>query len=61
MKKEFVKFRDTVSKQLGSLGGGGEVKLAKLDDIDTDTALIDKRVLQYDGATGKFKGNSFRN
>ena len=56
MKKEFVKFRDTVSKQLGSLGGGGEVKLAKLDDIDTDTALIDKRVLQYDGATGKFKG-----
>ena len=56
MKKEFVKFRDTVSKQLGSLGGGGEVKLAKLDDIDTDTALVDKRVLQYDGATGKFKG-----
>ena len=56
MKKEFVKFRDTVSKQLSSIGGGGEVKLAKLDDIDTDTALVDKRVLQYDGATGKFKG-----
>ena len=40
MKKEFVKFRDTVSKQLSSIGGGGEVKLAKLDDIDTENYLF---------------------
>ena len=58
MKKEFVKFKDVVTKQMGSIGGGGEVKLAKLDDIDTDSALIDKRVLQYDGATGKFIGTT---
>ena len=56
MKKEFVKFKDVVTKQMSSIGGGGEVKLSKLDDIDTDSALVDKRVLQYDGATGKFKG-----
>jgi len=58
MKKEFVKFKDIVTKQMASIGGGGEVKLAKLDDIDTDSALVDKRVLQYDGATGKFIGTT---
>lgn len=58
MKKEFVKFKDVVIKQMGSIGGGGEVNLARLDDVDTDTALIDKRVLQYDGATGKFIGTT---
>ena len=58
MKKEFVKFKDVVTKQMGSIGGGGEVKLAKLDDIDTDSALVDKRVLQYDGTTGKFVGTT---
>ena len=58
MKKEFVKFREVVTKQMASIGGGGEVKLAKLDDIDTDSALVDKRVLQYDGATGKFIGTT---
>ena len=58
MKKEFVKFKDVVTKQMGSIGGGGEVNLARLDDVDTDTALIDKRVLQYDSATGKFVGTT---
>ena len=58
MKKEFVKFKEVITKQMGSIGGGGEVNLARLDDVDTDTALIDKRVLQYDGATGKFIGTT---
>ena len=58
MKKEFVKFKDIVTKQMGSIGGGGEVNLARLDDVDTDTALIDKRVLQYDATTGKFIGTT---
>ena len=58
MKKEFVKFREVVTKQMASVGGGGEVNLAKLDDVDTTTALVDKRVLQYDGTTGKFVGTT---
>ena len=29
---------------------GGEVRLEFLDDIDRSTALIDGRVLQYDGS-----------
>ena len=58
MKKEFVKFKEVVTKQMASIGGGGEVNLAKLDDVDTATALVDKRVLQYDGTTGKFVGTT---
>ena len=58
MKKEFVRFKEVVTKQMGSIGGGGEVNLARLDDVDTDTALIDKRVLQYDATTGKFVGTT---
>ena len=58
MKKEFVKFREVVTKQMASIGGGGEVNLAKLDDVDTASALVDKRVLQYDGTTGKFVGTT---
>ena len=58
MKKEFVKFKEVITKQMGSIGGGGEVNLAKLDDVDTASALVDKRVLQYDGATGKFIGTT---
>ena len=56
MKKEFVKFKEVVTKQMSSIGGGGEVNLARLDDVDIDTALIDKRVLQYNATTGKFVG-----
>ena len=56
LKKEFLSFRDTVSKQMGTIGGGGETLLKYLDDVDISSALIDKRVLQYDSATGKFVG-----
>jgi len=58
MKKEFVKFKEVITKQMASIGGGGEVNLAKLDDVDTASALVDKRVLQYDGTTGKFVGTT---
>ena len=58
LKKEFLSFRDTVSKQMGTIGGGGETQLKFLDDVDTASALVDKRVLQYDGATGKFIGTT---
>ena len=58
LKKEFLSFRDMVSKQMGTIGGGGETQLKYLDDVDSSSALIDKRVLQYDGATGKFIGTT---
>ena len=58
LKKEFLSFRDMVSKQMGTIGGGGETQLKYLDDVDSSSALIDKRVLQYDSATGKFVGTT---
>jgi len=58
LKKEFLSFRDIVSKQMGTIGGGGETQLKYLDDVDSSSALIDKRVLQYDSATGKFIGTT---
>ncbi len=58
LKREFLSFRDTVSKQMGTIGGGGETQLKYLDDVDISSALIDKRVLQYDSATGKFVGTT---
>jgi hypothetical protein len=58
LKAEFLSFRDTVSKQMGTIGGGGETQLKYLDDVDISSALVDKRVLQYDSATGKFVGTT---
>jgi len=42
--------------QLGSLGGGGEVRLEFLDDVDRDSAKVDGKFLKYDAASGKFVG-----
>tara|TARA_B100000287_G_scaffold9309_1_gene9249 strand:+ start:162 stop:1295 length:1134 start_codon:yes stop_codon:yes gene_type:complete len=42
--------------QLGSLGGGGEVRLEFLDDVDRDSVKVDGKVLSYQASTGKFVG-----
>lgn len=49
-------FLNRIQQQLATLGGGGEVRLEFLDDVDRDTALIDGRVLAYQASTGKFIG-----
>ena len=35
IKEEFRHFKEQVIKQMASIGGGGEVNLLKLDDVDT--------------------------
>ena len=45
-----------LQRQLGSLGGGGEVRLEFLDDVDRDTAKVDGKFLKYDSASGKWVG-----
>ena len=45
-----------LQRQLGSLGGGGEVRLEFLDDVDRDSAKVDGKYLQYQASTGKFIG-----
>ena len=52
IKEEFRHFKEMVIKQMASIGGGGEVNLLKLDDVDTG-ALADGKVLSYNASTGK--------
>ena len=54
IKEEFRHFKETVIAQMASIGGGGEVNLLKLDDIDTG-AIGDGKVLSYNASTGKLQ------
>jgi len=54
LKQHYRLFINRVQQQLMSLGGGGEVNLRFLDDIDRST-ISDGKVLSYDAASGKFK------
>ena len=45
-----------LQRQLGSLGGGGEVRLEFLDDVDRDSAKVDGKFLKYEASSGKFVG-----
>jgi len=53
MKQEFQRFKDLVTKQLGSIGGGGEVLLSKLDDVDTSSQQ-NNYAIKYNSSTGKY-------
>ena len=53
MKKEFQKFKDLVTQQMSTIGGGGEVNLRKLDDVD-DSAKANGFALKYNSSTDKF-------
>ena len=52
IKEEFRHFKETVIAQMASIGGGGEVNLLKLDDVDTG-AIGNGKVLSYNASTGK--------
>ena len=54
LKQEFIKFKARTIEQLGSLGGGGEVNFAKLDDVNTD-GQEDGDVLTYNATTNKYE------
>ena len=53
MKKEFQKFKDVVTQQMSTIGGGGEVNLRKLDDVD-DSSKANGFALKYNSSTDKF-------
>jgi hypothetical protein len=54
LKQEFIRFKARTIEQLGSLGGGGEVNFARLDDINT-TGQEDGDVVTYNASTGKYE------
>ena len=56
LKKEFLNFKDIVARQMGTIGGGGEVRLEFLDDVQKSTAVVDGKFLKYSSSDGKFIG-----
>ena len=51
---EFRHFKDIVSRQMASIGGGGEVRLLNLDDVDT-SSLGNGKFLAYNSTTKKLE------
>lgn len=55
LQKHYVDFINKIQMQMSSIGGGGEVLLKRLDDLDFDT-FSDGFVIKYNQQTGKFYG-----
>ena len=51
---EFKQFRKLVTMQMASIGGGGEVRLLNLDDVDT-SSLGNGKFLAYNSTTRKLE------
>ena len=51
---EFRHFKDIVTRQMASIGGGGEVRLLNLDDVDT-SSLGNGKFLAYNSTTQKLE------
>ena len=59
LKKEMDQLRKMVYESVRTAtaqGGGGEVRLEFLDDVDRDSAKVDGKVLQYDAVSGLWTG-----
>ena len=56
LQNHYRTFVNRIQQQLSSLGGGGEVRLEFLDDVDRTTAKVDGKFLKYDASSGKFVG-----
>ena len=54
LQREFTQFRKLVTMQMASIGGGGEVRLLNLDDVDT-SSLGNGKFLVYNATTQKLE------
>jgi hypothetical protein len=52
--EEFRQFKNIVTRQMASIGGGGETRLLNLDDVDTST-LGNGKFLVYNSTSGKLE------
>ena len=48
--RDFKNWKSVVNTQLSTIGGGGEVWLSRLNDVQSSTAKVDGKFLQYDAA-----------
>ena len=63
LRKEFEQFRTVMQRNLEAKqnaydgnSGSGAVKIQDMDDVDTDTALINGNVFRFNSTSGKFDG-----
>jgi len=59
LKREMEQLRKMVYETVrtsSAQGGGGEVRLEFLDDVDRNTAKVNNRFLKYDSSVGKWVG-----
>lgn len=54
--KHYQSFLARIQQQLSTLGGGGEVRLEFLDDVDRNSAKVNNKFLRYNSTTQKFEG-----
>ena len=54
LQREFTQFKKLVSMQMASIGGGGEVRLLNLDDVDT-SSLGNGKFLVFNSTTQKLE------
>ena len=54
LQREFTQFKKLVSMQMASIGGGGEVRLLNLDDVDT-SSLGNGKFLVYNSTSKKLE------
>jgi hypothetical protein len=57
--KHYKLFLSRIQQQLSTLGGGGEVRLEFLDDIDRNSAKTDNYFLKYDATLKKWIGATY--
>ena len=55
--KTFKSWQSIVNNQLSSIGGGGEVWLGRLNDVDRVSTKVDGAYLKYNAATKKWVGD----
>jgi len=53
LQNHYSTFLSKIQQQMSTIGGGGEVKLRYLDDVDR-SSIIDEGYLNYKASTGKF-------
>ena len=58
LQNHYKLFLNRIQQQLSTIGGGGEVRLEFLDDVDRSTAKTNDYYLKYDATLNKWVGDS---
>lgn len=54
--RHYQSFLSRVQQQLSTIGGGGEVRLEFLDDVNRNSVKVNNKFIRYNSTTQKFEG-----